>query len=185
MPTDEASEWTDSSSWTSHSNLVPKAKILDSSFDLDVLCQSKVAAAVGADVVSKGGQVETVTVATTKIKLSVVTKTSVSTTTKVTFSGVFNCGVSTTAGVGKAALVGAAATSTTTGVAVPTGCLSDSMAKNMVDAFGVMLGREDKKAVAEKAEGLLAEEFMGMSTSVNSLRGDSVSFDLGVSVKGC
>ena len=155
---------------------------LDATLNLDALCQSRVADAVEAVVTQTGGVV-TVTLTKTKTSLSISTTTSVSTTTKVTFSGLMSCAPSATltvaATTGKGVAVNAAAvvagvTSSSGGAVVtPTGCMKDAEATAVVNAFKSMLSSDDKDAVKKVAERLLADEFMGMSTSVNSLnRGD-------------
>ena len=161
---------------------------LDATLNLDVICQSKVKDAVEA-VATQAGSVVTVT--QTRTSLSVSTTTSVWTTTKVTFSGLMSCAgttvtaaaptatvTSTVSAGGRGVVVNAAAvvaSSTVSSVATPSGCLKDAEATAIVDAFKGMFSSGDKSAVQKVAEGLLADEFMGMSTGVNSLGGGDVS----------
>lgn len=157
---------------------------LDATLNLDTLCQSKVADAVEAVATQTGGVV-TVTQTKTRTSLSISTTTIVSTTTKVTFSGLMSCAptatltVAATTGRGvvvNAADVAASVTSSSAGgVTTPMGCMKDAEATAIVNAFKSMLSSNDKVAVKQVAEGLLADEFMAMSTSSNSLNGDGVS----------
>lgn len=163
--------------------IVPKDRVkLDATLNLDTLCQSKVADAVEAVATQTGGVV-TVTQTKTRTSLSISTTTVVSTTTKVTFSGLMSCEptatltVAATTGRGVAVNAAAVVASVTSSAAAatPTGCMKDAEATAIVNAFKSILSSNDKGAVKEVAEGLLADEFMGMSTSVDSLNGDDVS----------
>ena len=188
-PTDDGTPWGTTTTTTTvpfasqtSAPKVPKdARVkLDVTANLDVLCQSKVAEAV-EDV--EGGSVLTKTEVKTSLSMSTVTV--VSTTTKVTFSGLAACTATATGGVvstTKRAVASAAAvvaTTTSSGAvanaSLPAGCLKDTEAGAIVDAFKVMLSGQDKNQVKKTAEALLADEFMGMSTSVNSLKVDDVS----------
>ena len=61
-------------------------------------------------------------------------------------------------------------------VAVQAGnCLGDAQATNIVDALMDILIEPDRTKVGSMAEELIAEEFMEMSGSVNSLTGQDVS----------
>ena len=153
--------------------------------NLDVICQSKVADAVQAIATQVGSVVRvTATQTKTKTSVSISTTTSVSTTTKVTFSGLMSCPATTvtvataSAGAGVQGVVvnaaATAATSTASSVATPTGCLKDAEATAIVDAFKSMWSSAEKDSVKKVAESLLADEFIGMSTGVNSLRGEAV-----------
>ena len=182
-PTDDGTPWGTTTttttvpfaSQTSAPKVSKDARVkLDVTANLDVLCQSEVAEAV-EDV--EGGSVVTKTEVKTSLSMSTVTV--VSTTTKVTLSGLAAC-TATATGRGLVANAVVVATSTKAGAAsatasLPAGCLKDTEASAIVDAFKAMLSSQDKNEVKKTAEALLADEFMGMSTSVNSLKVDDVS----------
>ena len=53
--------------------------------------------------------------------------------------------------------------------------MKDAEATAVVMAFKSMLSGNDKTAVKKAAEGLLTDEFMGMSTGANSMNDDDAS----------
>lgn len=161
---------------------------LDAPLDLEVLCQEKIADALAAVDLGVGGTGEavagtvakTVNVAGTTTVTKSVTAVSVSVSTKsVSGSCVPSATTTGRALVANAAAVPAPNSAATAALSssLPVGCLADAQAKAIVGAFKVMLTSRDKGSVKKIAEGLMAEEFMGMSSSANSLKGDEVCAD--------
>ena len=161
---------------------------LDAPLDLEVLCQAKVADAFAAVELGDGGAEEaaagtvtkTVSVAGTTTVTKSVTTVSVPVSTK---SGSGSCVASATT-TGRALVANAVAVPAPNSTAaaalsssLPAGCLIDAQVKAIVGAFKEMLTSGDKGSVKKAAEGLLAKEFMGMSSSMNSLKGDDVCAD--------
>jgi hypothetical protein len=133
--------------------------VLDAALDFDQICSSKAAAAVHA--------AKTTTITVTTIIAGVPTTTTIARTT-VTQPGT-RCSAatpSTSGGNGKL-------TSSPQPRTIP-GCLFDAQATALADAFKFMLTTQNKSQVLDIAGEVLAEEFMAVSSGVNSMRGYEV-----------
>jgi hypothetical protein len=134
--------------------------ILDTTVDLDLLCQSKVADALEA--AETDGECKA--------------ETSITTSTKTVTAAASTCVQNTVTGRAQVANAVVAPT-TTVALETPASCMSDAQASAIAGAFKTMLTDANKSEVQALAGDLLADEFMGQSVSVNSIAGRDVSVD--------